>query len=235
MLHIKLVTLFPELFSEYLQTSIVGRAIKRNLLTVSIYNPRDYSSDSHRAVDDRPYGGGAGMVMTPEPLFRAVDAANSDGPTAKSEACSRVLMMSPQGSIFTQKMAKELAQEPLLIIVCGHYSGVDERFISYAVDSEISIGDYVLTGGELPALVVLDSITRLLPNALGNAAATEQDSFWQPGETMLQGPLYTRPASYRGWSVPAVLRSGNYSAITKWRNMVRYNRTARRARNAHNQ
>ena len=205
---IDIVTIFPEMFREVFAFGIIRRAVEAALLEIAIHDLRDFTSDRHRQVDDRPFGGGAGMVMKPEPFFRAVEALRYQAePT-------RVVLLSPQGRLFTQEVAEELAQEKHLLLLCGRYEGIDERVVESLVDDEISIGDYVLSGGEIPVMVVVDAVTRLLPGALGCEQSAAQDSF---SNGLLDCPHYTRPATYRGLSVPEILLGGNHAEIDKWR------------------
>jgi tRNA (guanine37-N1)-methyltransferase len=201
-------TLFPEVFDPYLQTSILQRAIQRDLVEVHLHNIRDWTTDRHHVTDDEPYGGGGGMVMKPEPIFTAVEGVLGSPP-----ACP-VILLTPQGRLFSQSVAQELARLPHLAILCGRYEGVDERVRSHLVTDEISIGDYVLTGGELPALVLIDAITRLVPGVLGDPEGAWDDSH---ASGLLEYPHYTRPAEFRGWRVPDVLLSGDHARIARWR------------------
>ncbi|WLR61928.1 tRNA (guanosine(37)-N1)-methyltransferase TrmD [Guptibacillus hwajinpoensis] len=204
---IDVLSLFPEMFSGVFNHSILKRAQDNGAVTYNVTNFRDYSSNKHKNVDDYPYGGGAGMVLTPQPVFDAVaDLSAGNHP--------RVILMCPQGERFTQKKAEELAKEDHLIFICGHYEGYDERIRENLVTDEISIGDFVLTGGELGSMVVIDSVTRLLPGVLGNDTSAPMDSF---SSGLLEHPHYTRPAEYAGLNVPDVLLSGNHEAIRKWR------------------
>lgn len=204
---IDVLSLFPEMFTGVFNQSILKRAQENGMVSYRVTNFRDYSTNKHKSVDDYPYGGGAGMVLTPQPVFDAV-ANLSDGKRP------RVILMCPQGERFTQKKAEELAKEEHLIFICGHYEGYDERIRENLVTDEISIGDFVLTGGELGSMVVIDSVTRLLPGVLGNDTSAPMDSF---SSGLLEHPHYTRPAEYEGMSVPDVLMSGNHEAIRKWR------------------
>lgn len=234
-MHIYMLSLFPKMFEGPFNESIVKRAVDRGLVQIDIYNIRDYAQDKHKVVDDYPYGGGAGMVMKPEPLFDAVEAVkkniasqvHKEGSLSGGEAqdSTSVILLTPQGRLFQQKMAGELAQKPNLILVCGHYEGVDERVREHLVTDEISIGDYVLTGGELAAMVVVDAVVRLLPGALGSSASAEDGSHVMG---LLQYPQYTRPPSFRGWEVPATLLSGNHDAIARWRRKQSILRTLKR-------
>ncbi len=201
------VTLFPEMF-EALRSGIVGRALERGLASLACWNPRDHARDVHRTVDDRPYGGGPGMVMRVEPVRAAIRQARVAAPD------SRVAFLSPQGRRFDQAAAHELAGRPGVILLAGRYEGIDERLIEAEVDEEWSIGDYVLSGGELAAMVVIDAVVRLLPGALGHAESAAQDSF---GDSLLDCPHYTRPEVFEGRGVPAVLLSGDHAAVRRWR------------------
>lgn len=214
------LTLFPEMFQGFLSSSIMKRAIERNKVSVSVVDIREYSTDKHRTVDDAPYGGGGGMVLKPEPLFHAVEDI-TQGDTEPPH----VVMMSPQGKPLTQKKVESLARHPRLVLMCGHYEGFDERIREHLVDEEVSVGDYVLTGGELPAMVVMDSVIRLVPGVLGNESSAVQDSF---ATGLLEYPHYTRPAEFRGWTVPDVLLSGNHAQIDRWRRRESLKRTAAR-------
>jgi tRNA (guanine37-N1)-methyltransferase len=205
-LNIDIVTLFPEMFEGPLGTSIVGRARKSGALELGFVNPRDFTEDRHKTVDDRPYGGGPGMVMLAEPLFKAVRSVKKRGAVTA--------YMSPSGRRLDQKLAKKLAAVKRLILVCGHYEGVDERFIEKEVDMEISLGDFVLTGGEIPAMAVVDAVARLLPGALHDPGSTEEESFSEAG---LEYPHYTRPRVWKRKPVPEVLLSGDHRRIRVWR------------------
>lgn len=209
-------TLFPEVFQPYLSTSILNRAQEEGLLEVGVHNIRDWTTDKHHVTDDVPYGGGGGMVMKPEPIFRAVEDV-----LGKPPSCP-VILMTPQGERLTQAKAASLSGYSHLGLLAGHYEGVDERVRQHLVTDELSIGDYVLTGGELPALVVIDVLTRLLPGVLGDPQAPEKDSH---ATGLLEHPHYTRPAVYRGWEVPEVLRSGHHARIARWRREQALQRT----------
>ncbi len=213
------VTIFPEYFTSPLQCSILGRAVEAGLVTVYIHNLRDFAPDRHRVVDDYPYGGGGGMVLKPEPLFAAHQALSAEPPAPY------VVLLSPQGRVFTQKVAEELAERPRVLLLCGHYEGVDERVREALADEEISVGDYVLTGGEPAALVIIDAVTRLLPGVLGDEQAPAKDSF---AEGLLEYPHYTRPAEWRGRRVPEVLLSGHHEQIRRWRRKESLRRTQQR-------
>lgn len=205
---IHILTLFPEMFEGFLKSSILGKAIENNILDINIVNIRDYSGDKHKRVDDYPYGGGAGMVMMPQPLYDAVISIKKDSPDAV------VILTSPRGKPLVQKKALSLCKLPHLVIICGHYEGVDQRIIDCLVDEEISIGDYVLTGGEIPAMVIVDAVTRLVPGVIGSPLSLEEESFCGG---LLEYPQYTRPADFLGMKVPEVLLSGNHKRIEEWR------------------
>lgn len=207
MLKVDIITLFPEMFSA-LQSSIPGRAQHNNLLSLRYHNPRDFTQDPSGRVDDRPYGGGPGMVMQYKPLKASIDAAKTHLPKAKT------LYLSPQGKPLTQEIVNQLAKEPELILLCGRYEGVDHRIVEKCIDLEYSCGDYVVSGGELPAMLLIDAITRLLPKALGDQQSSEQDSF---SNGLLDHPHYTRPESIDELSVPPTLLSGDHKAIASWR------------------
>ena len=204
---VEVLTLFPGMVSGYLGESILGKAQGKGLLRVTVTDVREFAEGKHRVTDDTPYGGGAGMVMKPEPLVAAIEAARARAPGAK------VLLMSPRGPTFTQARARELAKEPGLILVCGRYEGVDERVMPY-LDGELSLGDFILTGGEVAALAVVDAVARLLPGVLGNEASSVTESF---EENLLEHPHYTRPPVFRGAEVPAALQSGDHARIARWR------------------
>ncbi|MGH9750826.1 MAG: tRNA (guanosine(37)-N1)-methyltransferase TrmD [Candidatus Polarisedimenticolia bacterium] len=204
------VTAFPGMFAGPLDHSIVRRARDAGLIRVRVHDLRDHAVDRHRRVDDQPYGGGGGMVLLPEPLFAAVEAIRQAHPAVPS----RTVLLCPQGTPYTQEEARRLSVYRRLILICGHYEGVDERVREHLADESISIGDYVLTGGEIPAMALVDSLTRLLPGALGDADAARHDSFWNGG---FDFPHYTRPAEFRGHRVPEVLLSGHHAAIEAWR------------------
>ena len=202
------LTLFPDILTAYLNESILKRARENKLLDVRLVNIRDFTSDVHRTVDDYPFGGGSGMVFKPEPIFRAMDHLNKDGESRK------VILLSPQGSTFNQKMAESFSRETgRLTFICGRYEGVDER-VKHLVDEEVSIGDYVMTGGELAALVIIDAVTRLVPGAVGDEQSVVDESF---SSGLLEYPQYTRPREFRGMRVPDVLLSGNHEEIRLWR------------------
>lgn len=217
---IDILTLFPEMFEGMLSSSILGKAIEKQAAEVNLVNFREYSSNKHKNVDDYPYGGGAGMVLTPQPVFDAVEDI-----IKKTNKKPRVILMSPQGETHSQEKAAELAEEDHLIFLCGHYEGFDERIREQLADDEISIGDYVLTGGELAAMVITDSVVRLLPGVLGNETSAPEDSF---SNGLLEHPHYTRPADFRGLKVPDVLLSGDHGKIAEWRKKESLKRTAER-------
>jgi len=229
MLHIDVVTLFPEVIEAGTRYSIVGRAIERGLVAIRAVQLRDFATDKHRTVDDEPYGGGAGLVMKPEPIFRAVEHCLQTCPPvqeADQKGATRIILLEPQGKLYTQAMAHELAQQAHLVLICGHYEGVDARVRDHLATDTISIGDFVLTGGELPALILIDSVVRLLPGAIHSPESLAQDSF---ADGLLGYPQYTRPEEFRGWRVPSVLLSGNHGAIARWRRreQLRLTRTLR--------
>jgi tRNA (guanine37-N1)-methyltransferase len=211
------ITLFPELIESYCSTSIIGRGVKGKKLSVCAYNPRDYCLDKYRKVDDTPYGGGAGMVLKPEPFFATFEAI-------ERESNSPVLLMTPQGAPFQQNLAESLAKETDITIICGHYEGFDERIRTIATH-EVCLGDFVLTGGELPALAVIDAVGRLVPGVLGKSTSLTHESFT---ESLLEGPQYTKPQMFRGMEVPEVLLSGNHQTISRWRRQQAIKRTFER-------
>jgi len=217
-MRIDIVTLFPEICRAPLSESIMKRAQENRIVELHIHNLRDWTTDKHHVVDDAPFGGGQGMVMKPEPIFAAVEDLKSQIANCKSQ----ILLMSPAGRRFDQQMARQLSQEPHLIIISGHYEGVDHRLIEHLIDLEISIGDYVLTNGGIGAVVLVDSIVRLLPGTLGHEQSAADDSF---SNGLLEAPQYTRPADFRGWKVPEVLLSGNHAEIAKWRKEQAIKRT----------
>ncbi|MDM5226238.1 tRNA (guanosine(37)-N1)-methyltransferase TrmD [Cytobacillus sp. NJ13] len=208
-MNIDVLTLFPEMFEGVFGHSILKKAAENEAVKYNVVNFREYADNKHKTVDDYPYGGGAGMVLKPQPIFDAVDDLRS-----KSGASPRVILLCPQGERFTQKKAEELAEMDHLIFVCGHYEGYDERIREHVVTDEISIGDFVLTGGELGAMVVIDSVVRLLPGVLGNEESHLKDSF---STGFLEHPHYTRPADFRGIKVPDILMSGNHRLVEEWR------------------
>jgi tRNA (guanine37-N1)-methyltransferase len=219
-MRIEIVTLFPEICRAPLSESIMKRAQEKGIVELHTRNLRDWTTDKHHVVDDAPFGGGQGMVMKPEPIFAAVEELKSRVENLKS----KIILMSPAGRRLDQELAKQLSQEPHLIIICGHYEGVDHRVIEHLIDLEISIGDYVLTNGAIAAVVLVDAIVRLLPGALGHEQSAADDSF---SDGLLEAPQYTRPAEFRGWKVPEVLLSGNHAEIARWRKEQAVNRTRR--------
>lgn len=222
-MRIDVLTLFPEMFDGVFGSSILGKARDRGIVALSSVNFRDFSTNKHHTVDDMPYGGGGGMVLKPEPIFGAVEhlLTKHDNEAAPP----RIILMCPQGETFTQRKAEELAKESHLIIICGHYEGYDERIREHLVTDELSVGDYVLTGGELPAMTVIDAVVRLLPGVLGNENSAVTDSF---SDGLLEYPHYTRPPEFRGWTVPEVLLSGHHAEIDKWRRRQSLERTLSR-------
>ena len=214
-MRVDILTLFPNIFSGPFEESIIKKAREKGLIEIRIVNIRDYTTDKHRTADDRPFGGGPGMVLKPEPIFAAVEEL-------KGEGRARVILTTPQGRLFTQDYARDLAKEDHIIIICGRYEGVDERVREALVTDAISIGDYVLTGGELAAMVIVDAVARLIPGVLGNESSITEDSFWRG---LLGYPQYTRPASFRGMRVPDVLLSGNHAMIARWRRKESLRRT----------
>lgn len=221
-------TLLPEVFPAYLDTSIIKRARERGLIQVNIHNIREYTHDKHHTTDDMPYGGGGGMVMKPEPVFEAIESVLGQEalPTSpEAEANVPVILLTPQGRVFNQSIAKELSQHKKIALLCGRYEGIDERIRENLVTDEISIGDYVLTGGELPALILIDAVSRLLPEVLGDPTGAEDDSH---AMGLLEYPHYTRPPEFRGWKVPEVLLSGDHGKIDKWRRQQALMRTLKK-------
>jgi tRNA (guanine37-N1)-methyltransferase len=231
-MRIDILTLFPEICRAPLNESMMKRAQENKIIDLRIHNLRDWTSDKHHIVDDAPFGGGQGMVMKPEPIFAAVEelkqkTSNAQGSTPNSESKiqnpkSKIILMSPAGRRLDQQLAADLSKESHLIIICGHYEGVDHRVIEHLVDLEISIGDYILTNGAIAAVVLVDAVVRLLPGVLGHEQSAADDSF---SAGLLETPQYTRPAEFRGWKIPDVLLSGNHAEITKWRKEQALKRT----------
>ncbi|MFQ5614555.1 MAG: tRNA (guanosine(37)-N1)-methyltransferase TrmD [Anaerolineae bacterium] len=226
-MHFDILTLFPEMFSGVLNASILQRAQEMGLVTISLHNIRDYATDKHHVTDDTPYGGGGGMIMKPEPLFNAVEAvlgrAIPDEGYQPATGEPPIILLTPQGRLFSHAVARELARNHCrLLLVCGRYEGVDERVRQFLITDEISIGDYVLSGGEIPAMTVVDAVTRLIPGALGDPGATLDDSH---ATGLLEYPHYTRPAEYRGHGVPPILTSGHHAEIDRWRRKEALRRT----------
>ncbi len=217
------MTIFPEMFVSPLASGIFHRATEPGLVTINVRNIRDYAHDRHKTVDDYPYGGGAGMVFKPGPVFEAVEAVQSE--LGEQAEHTPVVLLTPQGRLFTQEIAAELAGHSSLVLICGHYEGVDERIAEHLATDLISIGDYVLSGGELPALVVADAVVRLIPGVLGSPLSPLDESH---SAGLLEYPHYTRPPVFRGWPVPEVLLSGNHAEIARWRREQSIARTARR-------
>jgi tRNA (guanine37-N1)-methyltransferase len=218
-MRIDVLTLFPETFDGPLRASILGRALHDGVADVHLHNIRDYATDRHQIVDDYAYGGGPGMVMKPEPLAASIEAVR-----AMTDAPGRVILLTPQGRLLKQAVVDELVQERHLVLVCGHYEGVDERIREHFVDDQISIGDYVLSGGEVAALTVIDAVLRRLPGTLGSADSLLEESH---SDGLLEYPQYTRPPDFRGWRVPDILLSGNHGEIARWRRRQRITRTAK--------
>lgn len=218
-MNIDIISLFPEFFDAFFTHSIIKRAIEAERLTMKVTNPRDFSHNKHNQVDDTPYGGGAGMLMMAPPIFEAVESV-----TQEPNINRRVIFLGPAGERFTQEKARQLATYDQIVLVCGHYEGVDYRVEEHLVDETISIGDFVLTGGELPAMVVADAVARMIPGVLGAATGAVEDSFYRP---VLECPQYTKPPEFRGMEVPAILRSGHHANIAKWRLQESLKRTQR--------
>ena len=222
---IHILTLFPAMLEGPFRESIVGRAVDGGVVRIHVHNIRDYAHSRHRTVDDYPYAGGGGMVLKPEPLFEAVEAVRdliAEEGGAERAAGAQVVLLTPQGELLTQEAVAGLASHRDLVLICGHYEGVDERVREHLVDREISIGDYVLSGGEIPAMTVVDAVVRLLPGAVGDGQSIEDDSHTS---SLLQFPQYTRPAEFRGWQVPPVLLSGNHEEVRRWRKRQSLRRT----------
>ncbi len=218
-------TLLPEIFPPYLESSILNRARQKGLIDVRVHNIRDYTHDKHHTTDDTPYGGGGGMVMKPEPVFEAIETVLGLNPLqTQPETASNIpiILLTPQGRVFNQRIAEELSRHERIVLLCGRYEGIDERIREHLVTDEISIGDYVLTGGELPALMIIDAVSRLLPGVLGDPTGAEDDSH---SMGLLEYPHYTKPPEFRGWKVPDVLASGNHAKINKWRREQALTRT----------
>ncbi len=217
-MRIDILTIFPEMFQSPFDASIIKRAREKGLVDIHTYNLRDWATDKHKTTDDTPYGGGGGMIMKPEPIFAAVEAI-------KGEEAIPVILLTPQGRLFTQAVAEELARHDRLLFICGRYEGVDERVRQHLATDEISIGDYVLSGGELAAMVITDAVVRLLPGALGYERAAAEDSH---ATGLLEGPHYTRPPEFRGWAIPEVLTSGHHAKVAEWRRRQALKRTLER-------
>ena len=219
-----ILTIFPEFFAGPFQHGVVARGAGSGALSIDIHNLRDWTHDRHKSVDDRPFGGAEGMLLKPEPIFNAVETIWADRP-----ADSKVILLSAQGRKFDQQVAREFSRCSSLLLLCGRYEGVDERVAEHLADEEISIGDYVLSGGELAAMVIIDAVARLIPGVVGNSDSTAFESFETTGhgEGLLDCPQYTRPADFRGWKVPDVLLSGNHEEIRKWRSRAAREKTAK--------
>ena len=223
-MQVHILTLFPEMFRGPFDESIVKRAVDKGAVDIRIHDIRDYTHDRHRTVDDYQFGGDSGMVMKPEPIFEGVESILS-GITQLEMATTRVILTSPQGRLLNQKMVEEFARQRYLIVICGHYEGVDERVREHLITDDVSIGDYVLTGGELAAMALTDAVTRLLPGVVGKPESVSRDSITSG---LLQHPVYTRPSEYQGWEAPKVLLSGNHAEIRRWRREQALERTLRR-------
>jgi len=221
-MRIDILTLFPEMFEGPFSVGLFRKAVERGLVEVELHNFREQTHDRHRSVDDYPYGGGAGMVLKPEPIFETVEALLAESSARESPP---VIMLTPQGRVFNQQIAGELAKLPRMILICGRYEGVDERVSEHLATDEISIGDYVLGGGELAAMIVVDAVTRLIPGVIGSEESAADDSHTSG---LLGYPQYTRPAQFRDWAVPEVLLSGNHAQIAKWRHQQSLDRTEKR-------
>ncbi|MEK7096535.1 MAG: tRNA (guanosine(37)-N1)-methyltransferase TrmD [Patescibacteria group bacterium] len=222
-----ILTLFPEMFESVFASSILSRAQKKGIMEIKYYNLRDFAADKHKTVDDTPYGGGPGMVLKIDVMDKAITSIKSEIRNPKSEK-SKVILMTPQGKRFDQKKAAELSNLEDIILICGHYEGFDERIREHLVDEEISIGDFVLSGGEIPAMAVVDAVARLVPGVLGKDESSNEESFSltdDDGKILLEYPIYTRPVEYKGWKVPEVLQNGNHAEIKKWRLEEAKNRT----------
>jgi len=219
MIRFDILSVFPGMFTSAFECSLLKKAQEKNLIEIQVHDIRHYTQDRHRMTDDAPFGGGGGMVMKVEPIDRALQAVSPDRDDAL------VVLLTPQGETFCQKIAEELAAHPRIVLICGHYEGLDERVRAHLVDREISIGDYVLTGGELPAMILVDAVARLVPGVLGNALSAVTDSF---ATGLLEYPQYTRPAEYKNWKVPDVLVSGHHREIDKWRRRESLRRTLAR-------
>ena len=215
-------TLLPEVFPPYLESSILKRAAERGLIDVRVHNIRDYTYDKHHVTDDTPYGGGGGMVMKPEPVFEAVEAVLGFKPHQTPGKPVPIILLTPQGRVFNQRVAEELSQHEHIALVCGRYEGIDERIRQHLVTDEISVGDYVLTGGELPAMILIDAVSRLISGVLGDPTGAEDDSH---SMGLLEYPHYTKPSEFRGWKVPDVLLSGDHAKIEQWRREQALTRT----------
>jgi tRNA (guanine37-N1)-methyltransferase len=224
-MHFDILTLFPGIFAGVFSESMLDRAQELGAISIALHNIRDYATDKHHITDDTPYGGGGGMVMKPEPIYQAVESVLDIADASRYAADTPIVLLTPQGRPFTQRIARELAAHQHIVLICGRYEGVDERVREHLATDELSIGDYVLTGGEIPAMVVVDAIARLLPGVLGDPGATLEDSHAQG---LLEYPHYTRPADFRGWRVPDVLVSGHHARVAQWRREQALRRTLER-------
>ncbi len=222
----EILTIFPELFAPFREVGLLGKGVERKIIDIGVTDVRNFATDKHKTVDDTPYGGGAGMVLKIEPIARAIGSINDQFPSPKSQTRQRTVVLSARGKQFTQAKAKEYAKLNRLVLICGRYEGIDQRVADYLADEEISTGPYVLNGGEVAAMSVIEATARLVPGVLGNIESLEEESFtWLPRTTLGAGPLtsfaeypqYTKPAEFRGWKVPEVLLSGNHEEITRWR------------------
>lgn len=222
---ISIITLFPEMFDGPFSTSIIGRAVESDQVEIDLVQLRDFATDERGTVDEPPFGGGAGMVLQAGPLVRAVDSVAEN---SSEESAHHVILMSAQGAPLTHRRAQEISELPAITLVCGHYEGVDERFIELKVDEEISIGDFVMTGGEIPAMALTDAVVRLIPGVLGDGNSAKHDSFAPGSDVLLEGPVYTRPADFEGMAVPKVLLSGDHAKIEAWRRTQALRRTEER-------
>lgn len=220
MIRFEILSIFPEMFVSPLDFSLLKKAQEKSLIKITLHDIRDWAEDKHRMTDDAPYGGGCGMVMKVEPVEKALADIRK-----KRKAKPTVILMTPQGEVFNQKIAEELSRKKRIVIICGRYEGVDERIREHLVDREISIGDYILTGGEMAAMVLIDAVSRLIPEVLGNPQSTESESF---AHNLLEYPQYTRPSQYKGWAVPDVLLSGNHADIQRWRKTEALRKTCQR-------
>ncbi|MFC1711818.1 tRNA (guanosine(37)-N1)-methyltransferase TrmD [Patescibacteria group bacterium] len=224
---IDIISLFPKMFLGPFNESIIKRAIDKKIVNINIHNLRKWTNDNHRTVDDRPYGGGTGMVLMVEPIYKAIRALK----LKSQEKAPKVILLTPQGKVFNQNMAFKMAKSKHIILICGHYEGIDERVRKYLVDEEISIGDYILTGGEIPAIVLTDTIVRLIPGVLEKKQAIKNESFSKfkhiknKAKKLLEYPQYTRPDSFKGWKVPEILLSGNHKKIDEWREKKAFEKT----------
>jgi tRNA (guanine37-N1)-methyltransferase len=224
-MRIDILTLFPEMFRGPFDHSIIKRAVDEKTVAIGIHDIREYTHDKHHTTDDYAYGGGAGMVMKPDPVFESVEAVRAKLADEMHGSQPRLVLLSPQGRLFSQEVAKELSESPWIILICGHYEGIDERVREHLADDELSIGDYVLSGGEIAAMVVVDAVVRLVPGVLGSGISLLEESH---ADGLLEYPQYTRPPVFRGWSVPEILLSGNHGEIARWRREQSLGRTLER-------